>query len=121
MARSHTTRDVARFALLATALAAGCALVYRQGDVRGKDARALVERGALLVDVRTPEEFAAGHLPGAINVPVDEIDRRASELGDPHRSVVLYCRSGRRSARAAELLGKRGFTAVRNLGPMSAW
>lgn len=85
------------------------------------EAHRLVEAGATLVDVRTPEEFASGHLPGALNIPVDELPRRLGELGSPEKSLVVYCRSGARSSRAERLLKERGFQNVFNLGPMSAW
>jgi uncharacterized membrane protein YfcA/rhodanese-related sulfurtransferase len=81
----------------------------------------LVAGGAALVDVRTPDEFAAGHLPGAINIPVDEIERRAGEIGPLSRPIVTYCRSGARSGRAKSALERMGFAQVVNLGPKSAW
>lgn len=87
----------------------------------GAEAHRRVEAGAILVDVRTPEEFAAGHLPGAVNIPVDELPRRFAELGSPEKPLVIYCRSGARSSRAEGLLKERGFQDVFNLGPMSAW
>ncbi|RKH71582.1 rhodanese-like domain-containing protein [Corallococcus aberystwythensis] len=87
----------------------------------GAEAHQRVEAGATLVDVRTPEEFAAGHLPGAVNIPVDELPQRLAELGSPEKPLVLYCRSGARSSRAELLLKERGFQDVFNLGPMSAW
>ena len=87
----------------------------------GLEAHQRVAAGATLVDVRTPEEFAAGHLPGAVNIPVDELPRRFSELGSPEKPLVVYCRSGARSGRAERLLKERGFQDVFNLGPMSAW
>lgn len=92
----------------------------RQAPIR-TEAHRLVEAGAKLVDVRTPEEFAAGHLPGAVNIPVDELPRRFGELGSPEKPLVLYCRSGARSGRARSFLLERGFQQVLNLGPMSAW
>ncbi|NOJ97857.1 rhodanese-like domain-containing protein [Corallococcus sp. CA049B] len=87
----------------------------------GAEAHQRVEAGATLVDVRTPEEFAAGHLPGAVNIPVDELPQRLAELGSPQKPLVIYCRSGARSGRAELLLKERGFQDVFNLGPMSAW
>lgn len=85
------------------------------------EARRLVEQGALLVDVRTPEEFARGHLPNAVNLPVDQLPARYRELGPPEKPLVLYCRSGARSGRALRFLKDKGYTTVVNLGPMSAW
>lgn len=82
--------------------------------------RALVQKGALLVDVRTPDEYASGHVDGALNLPVQELPARLSELGPTSRPVVVYCRSGARSARAAELIRQAGYQ-VKDFGPMSAW
>jgi rhodanese-related sulfurtransferase len=105
---------IARGLLLTLLALAGC-----RGDIRGDEARVLVGRGALLVDVRSPGEYSAGHLDGAVNLPVGEIANRLTEL-PRDRSVIVYCRSGVRSARAARTLRAAGFT-VRNLGGMSEW
>ena len=64
-----------------------------------------------LIDVRTPAEFAAGHIPGAVNVPVDELRASLDELRsvlDDHRDVVLICRSGARAGQAQEVLNAAG-------------
>ena len=102
-------------------LAVGYLLFMRGGDVTGSDARRLVEAGARLVDVRTPEEFAAGHIPGAVNIPVQELDRRIGELEPKENTVVVYCRSGNRSGRAARLLESSGYAQIHDLGSMSSW
>jgi rhodanese-related sulfurtransferase len=91
------------------------------GYVDGPTARALVAAGARVVDVRTPQEFAEGHVPGAVNIPHDEIARRAGEIGPPSTRVVLYCRSGKRSAIAAGTLAGLGYDKVYDLGSFSAW
>lgn len=88
--------------------------------VSGATARELVAGGATLVDVRSPTEFRSGHVPGARNMPVEEIAARLSEL-QPNQPVVLYCRSGGRSAAAGAVLVGAGFESVSDLGPMSAW
>src|SRR5437763_373173 len=88
--------------------------------LRAGKARALVTAGAALVDVRSPAEFAAGHLPDAKNVPLQDILAR-HDVGPRDRPVVVYCRSGTRSAAAAGALRRAGYTNVVNLGPMSAW
>ncbi len=79
----------------------------------------------LLVDVRTAEEFAAGHIPGSVLFPYDQMDRRAADFrklaGAMDRSIVVYCRSGRRSAIAAETLVKLGFTDVADFGAIGNW
>ena len=96
-------------------------LLARRGDVSGAEAREMVQRGARLVDVRTAGEFAAGHLPGAVNIPLHELDRRARELGAKERPIVVYCLSGHRSQRARAILAAGGFSAVRDLGAMRFW
>lgn len=90
--------------------------------ISSDEAHALVKAGGLLLDVRTPEEFAEGHLPGAVNIPVEELEAKlASVPAKKDQPVVLYCRSGRRSETARKILEKAGFTKAKNLGPMSAW
>jgi rhodanese-related sulfurtransferase len=82
--------------------------------------RTLVEQGALLLDVRTHAEFCDAHVPHALNLPVQELSHRLRELGPTHRPIVVYCRSGGRSAQAAALLRQAGYQ-VKDIGPMSAW
>lgn len=103
----------------ALTLTYGCSLFF--SDVSSSRAKTLVAEGALLVDVRTPEEFASGHLEGAINIPVHELTARLASLGPKSQPVVLYCRSGARSSRAQAALRKLGYEAVYNLGAMSRW
>ncbi len=91
------------------------------GVVDGATAKALVGSGARVIDVRTPEEFVSGHVPGAVNIPYDEIARRLAEVGPKDAPVVLYCRSGRRSGIAAEELAKAGYTKVFDLQSATAW
>jgi len=90
------------------------------GRVHGARAAALVEEGALLLDVRTPAEFAAGHLDGALNIPVQALKARLAEV-PKDRAVVVYCKSGARSAHAARLLLDAGHPRLYDLGPMSAY
>lgn len=91
------------------------------GKTSPGQARELVAGGAALVDVRSPGEFAGGHLPGAVNIPVGEIATRAKEIGATDRPVVVYCRSGARSASAASTLRGLGFKQVEDLGAMNRW
>lgn len=97
----------------------GCAPAGGADGVGSAEAHQLVAQGAVLVDVRTPEEFSGGHLDGARNVPVGELSARMGEL-PRDKTLVVYCHSGARSARAASMLREAGYR-VRNLGPMSAW
>ena len=70
----------------------------------------------LIVDVRTPAEFAGGAYPGAVNIQLDELPSRVNELGDKSRDITLYCASGARSAYAQRMLQQMGFTKVTNAG-----
>jgi rhodanese-related sulfurtransferase len=96
------------------------------GRISGADLQQLRQRAddeLLVLDVRTPEEFAAGHIAAARNIPHDQVGRRLTEL-EPYavKTVVLYCRSGRRSGIAAKLLREAGFTDVRLLeGDFPGW
>jgi rhodanese-related sulfurtransferase len=75
-----------------------------------------------LVDVRTPAEFARGHLPGAVNVPVTSLAARLESLElDRSRPVVAICLTAHRSIPAVRLLRQRGFDAVQLAGGMLAW
>jgi len=89
----------------------------------GKDAAPARDAELLILDVRTAAEFAAGHLPGAVNVPHDEVVSRLPELSALRdKTVVLYCRSGRRSALAAGDLRAAGFTRLLQLdGDYPGW
>ncbi len=94
-------------------------------DVDGETARALIEdEGATLLDVRSPSEFAGGHLPNAVNIPVAELGRRLDELGsakDEGRPIIVYCQSGMRSAHAKRELLRSGFERVHDLGSRHRW
>lgn len=81
------------------------------------------ETPIVLIDVRTPEEFAAGHIPGALNIPYDELPARLHELeGRQGEEIVVYCRTGRRANIAEQALAEAGFLNVRDLaGHMVAW
>jgi phage shock protein E len=87
----------------------------------GPAAASAVASAALVIDVREPSEFAAGHLDGAENIPVGQVAGRVDEIsqklgGDKSRPVVVYCKSGSRSARAKAALEQAGFQNVTNAG-----
>lgn len=106
---------------LPLAVVAAFVIFKRLGQVSPAVAHQLVKDGASLVDVRTAAEFSSGHLPGAINVPVSELQAKAAKLGAKDKPVVLYCASGTRSMVARTTLKQLGFTQVFNLGSMSRW
>ncbi len=95
-------------------------VVAARNRIAGPAARAKVAAGALLLDVRSETEFKSGAIPGAKNIPVQSLASRLGEL-EPARPVVVYCASGIRSASAASLLKRRGFSEVHDLGPAAAW
>jgi rhodanese-related sulfurtransferase len=108
---------VASFLLVAGGLAVdGCA-----SDVSTREARTLVARGALVLDVRSPAEYAERHVPRAINIPVEELGRRMGELGARDRDIVVYCHTGARSGAAVLMLRKARFSRVHNLGSIGRW
>lgn len=91
-------------------VAAGVWLLFGRGASNEEVMQAL-EAGVPVVDVRTPGEFATGHVKGAQNLPVDALASRVAELGPPGK-VLIYCRSGMRSARAATILRSAGFDVI---------
>lgn len=101
---------IAVVALVFVAKAMGSA----RGNVAG--AREKIKAGALVLDVRTPGEYQAGHYEGAMNIPVQDLKSRLGELKDKQRAIVVYCASGMRSASAAKILTAAGFVDVTNAG-----
>jgi len=111
-----------RHILLVVLMSVGGLLACQpRGDLR-QQAHVLVEtEHGLLLDVRSQEEFAEGHVQGAVNIPVQDLPRRLSEVGSKDRPVVVYCAAGPRASRATRLLTDAGFTRVLDLGAMSNW
>ena len=114
---------------LLTALAVLVSTVAFAGDVPAMSEDALLARMAsadktmVVLDVRTPKEFAEGHVPGAVNISHDELEGRLSELeADRDRDVVVYCRSGHRAGLALGMLEKAGFKRLYHLeGDYMGW
>ena len=80
------------------------------------------ETGYIILDVRRPDEFAAGHIPNAINVPNETIGTsEIAELPDKDQLIMVYCRSGRRSKEASEKLVKLGYTNIVEFGGILDW
>ena len=90
-------------------------------DVDVREARALQQQGARLIDVREPREFAAGHATGARNIPLGQLAGRANELANAG-TVLVICQSGNRSKTAQGQLAARNVADVRNVtGGTTAW
>ena len=76
---------------------------------------------AVIIDVRTPGEYRDGHIPGVVNIPLDELEKRMGEI-PKDKKTVLICRTGSRSAQGTRLLRSKGFNNVYNsTGGMSTW
>lgn len=95
----------------------------QRGDVDLDAFAGLLEKGGItVIDVRTPQEFASGHVPGAANVPLGfGVDDPAIAALDRDQPVYVICQSGRRSARAADQLAGAGFRAINVQGGTGAW
>ena len=92
-------------------------LVKRSGQISPDDALARLKTGALLVDVRSPDEFNSGHLPNAINLPLDRIETvLPGRVKNKSQVLLLHCQSGTRSGVAKSKLKSLGYTQVFNLG-----
>jgi len=80
-----------------------------------------VSAGGLLLDVRSSGEFNSGHIEGALNIPVGELQSRIGEIENKERALVVYCASGVRSRSAASMLREHGFEEVHDLGSLRNW
>lgn len=94
----------------------------RRPDIDGQVEQFRRTPGALLLDVRTEEEYAEGHIPGSVNLPVGEQRRREDLLpDDPDAPIYVYCLSGARSAQMVMDLQRMGFTRVYNIGGIQSY
>lgn len=93
-------------------------------NISAKEAKQIMDsqEGYIILDVRAREEYDAGHIPGAIVIPHTEVEERAAEeLPDTDQLILVYCRSGRRSKIAAEILVDLGYTNIREFGGILDW
>jgi phage shock protein E len=94
---------------------------FKTKCVTSEQAKKLVADGATLLDVRSEKEFAGGALPGAVNIPVQQLESRLPTVGAKDKPIVVYCLGGVRSAKAVKMLRQRGFSKVHDLGAMTRW
>jgi phage shock protein E len=107
-------------ALAVSAIAGGLFLHGQSVLISPGAAQAYLKKGALVIDVRTPAEFSADHLPNAINIPLQQIESGAPlPLKDKKQVLLLHCQGGKRSAKAKKLLDSLGYTHVFDLGAYS--
>ena len=115
------------FILLAALLLVGCGASVEESSYRQismDDAVTMMEEenGYILLDVRTPEEFAEKHIPGAINIPNETISaEEIPQLPDKDQLILVYCRSGNRSKQASEKLAALGYTNIAEFGGINDW
>ena len=113
--------------LLAALLLVGCAAPaegnsYRQISMTDAVAMMEEETGYIILDVRTPEEFAEKHIPGAVNIPNETIETaEIPELPNKDQLILVYCRSGNRSKQASEKLAALGYTNIVEFGGINDW
>ena len=107
-----------RYLILVVVAVIGVFVYLRlRGSISAKQAREFLQAGAVVIDVRTEGEYASGALPGARNLPLDQLgDRIRQEVPDRESVVLCHCLSGMRSAQATGLLRKMGYRHAFNLG-----
>jgi rhodanese-related sulfurtransferase len=93
-------------------------------SVSPSEGRKLLKRNRdiLLIDVRSPEEYTAGHIPGSVNIPIEVLEWELFNLQlSPYTPIMVYCKSGIRATSAACILISLGFINVYNLGGIQRW
>ena len=113
-------------ALFILILSSSC--IFSKGEgykrISMDEAKTLMEKeeGYILLDVRTKGEYESGYIPGAINIPLSDIDEKIiSFLPDKSQMILVYCRSGNRSSEASDKLSKLGYTNILEIGGINAW
>ncbi len=113
--------------LFSSFLLAGCTAPaadsgYRQVSMDEAVALMEGESGYIILDVRTAEEFSDSHIPGAVNIPNEEIGtEEIPQLPDKDQKIFVYCRSGNRSKQASEKLAALGYTNIIEFGGINSW
>ena len=95
--------------------------LFKQPDVNQGIKKYQSTSGAVLLDVRTPEEYRSGHIPGSKNIPLQTIDRVGSVAEKKDTALYVYCQSGARSRQAAGMLKQMGYRNVNNIGGIAAY
>lgn len=114
-------------ALLSFAFLTGCAAPsteFSYQNISVNEAISLMEKESnfILLDVRTPQEYKEGHIPGAINIPNETIkDTEPTSLPDKDQLILVYCRSGNRSKQASQKLANMGYTNIQEFGGIQDW
>jgi rhodanese-related sulfurtransferase len=103
--------------VLATVSLTSCSSTSSSRTINAAEAQQMIDKGAGVIDVRTPQEFAEGHLVGAMNIDVEspDFEQKVSQL-DKNVTYVVYCRSGNRAGTAIQKMEDLGFTDLSNAG-----
>ena len=94
---------------------------FKQPDINKGLKEYAEKENAVLLDVRTPQEYREGHIPGSKNVPLQTLDKVRSVVENKDAELFVYCYSGARSRQAAAALGQMGYTNVQNIGGIAAY
>ena len=94
---------------------------FKQPDINQGVKEFRQREGALLLDVRTPQEYREGHIPGSKNVPLQQLDKISSVADNKNIPLFVYCYSGGRSRQAAAMLQRMGYSNVQNIGGITAY
>lgn len=89
------------------------------GNKTSEKVAEMLKNGALIIDVRTPDEYKSGHIKQSINIPLNQIPNKVNELKRKNKPIITCCRSGARSGMAADMLRKAGIE-VENGGPWNS-
>ncbi|MBE6042218.1 MAG: rhodanese-like domain-containing protein [Clostridiales bacterium] len=95
--------------------------IFRSSDINSLLLKAREMEDSVIIDVRDPDEFRQGHIPGAINVPVDNIEIIEKHINKKDTPIFSYCLSGMRSRRAVSSLTSMGYTDVNNIGGINRY
>lgn len=93
--------------------------MFKTNTVSSEELGKLINNGAFLVDVRSPEEFAGGSAKGAVNIPLDKVTQQLDKFKNKDQ-IVVFCRSGNRSGQAQSILEQNGFSNITNGGTVDA-
>jgi len=94
---------------------------FKVPDINQGVTEFLETSGAILLDVRTPQEHRAGHIPKSRNLPLQSLDKAGSVIDNKDTPIFVYCHSGSRSRQAADMLARMGYRSVKNIGGIASY
>lgn len=125
---------IALFLILSTLVISGCTTLNKEISTKGQEAvtvsritseeakEEMNNNDVIILDVRTEEEYNSGHIENSVLIPIDDLEYKAEEgLTNKEQKILVYCRSGNRSKKAADLLVEMGYTNVYNFGGIKDW